>query len=175
MSAARDYATDAPIPGVREFDEAASYRIVRVPLLRASDRPAMRRAPSGLQRLWDQVTRLLIDVPILSRTLVVTGWLSLIGRIPVICIGDLISLGWMAWPLRRVLRRKVIFYIHGEEVSVHDASFFLRLRKRVLAEADAIVAVSSFTRDLLVSRMGVPKDKIAVIANAVDETHFHPG
>jgi phosphatidylinositol alpha-1,6-mannosyltransferase len=47
-------------------------------------------------------------------------------------------------------------------------------RRRALAEADAIVAVSRFTREALETTMGVPPGKIALISNGVDLQRFVP-
>jgi phosphatidylinositol alpha-1,6-mannosyltransferase len=168
LSARRDYATNLPIPATAEFDAQTPYRMIRIPLLRAPDQRRRSRFASRLAVL-------LVDLPILLRTLAATAWLSLRFRARVVCIGDLISLGWMAWPLRYALGLKVIFYIHGEETSVEDAGFFFRLRRSSLGRAHAVIAVSGFTRDLLVTRMGVAQAKILVLSNGVDLDRFRPG
>ena len=49
-----------------------------------------------------------------------------------------------------------------------------RRRRRALAEADAIVAVSRFTREALETTMDVPPEKIALISNGVDLQRFVP-
>jgi len=168
LSARRDYATNRAIPGAREFDAEAPYRIVRLPLLRPPDRQGAGQTPGSIGHLIG-------DISILLRTLAVAAWLSLRERAHVVCIGDLISLGWLAWPLRHLLGRKVIFYVHGEEVTVADAGFFFRLRPWSLDQADAVIAVSAFTRDVLAARMSVPNARIRVIPNGVDVARFRPG
>jgi phosphatidyl-myo-inositol dimannoside synthase len=168
LSAKRDYATNLPIPATHDFDQQAPYPIVRLPLLRA---PEIRRRTRFAARL----AVLVVDLPTLIRTLAVTAWLSIRSRARIVCIGDLISLGWMAWPLRYVLGIKIIFYIHGEEISVENAGFFFRQRRSSLSRAHAIIAVSAFTRDLLVTRMGIDDAKIVVITNGVDLHRFRPG
>lgn len=168
LSAGRDYATNLPIAASVEFDAQAPYRMVRLPLLR----PPYRQQRSRLASL---LAVLVIDLPILMRTLAVAAWVCRRQRARIVCIGDLISLGWMVWPLRYVLRLKVMFYIHGEEASVAGAGLLFRLRRSSLGRAHAIVAVSAFTRDLLVTRLGVDPGKILVLSNGVDLDRFRPG
>lgn len=168
LSVRRDYTTNLSIRETSSFDAQAPYPIVRIPLL---------RPPEGHRRhglAW-LLTSLAVDLPILLRTLTVTAWLSLRQRARVVCIGDLVYLGWMVWPLRYVLRLKVIFYIHGEEISVASGGLFSRLRRSCLDRAHAIVAVSAFTKDLLVTHLCIEDAKIVLLSNGVDLDHFRPG
>jgi len=168
LSAYCDYATDLPISAAGAFDATAPYRIVRLPLLRPPDRPRQRRFVS---RLMFPVA----DLPILMRTLAVAAWLGIRTRARIVCIGDLISLGWMVWPLRHLLRFRVMFYVHGEELTVASTGLFFQLRGSSLRQADAIVAVSAFTRERLVADFGVDRARIEVISNGVDLDRFTPG
>jgi len=168
LSASRDYTTNRPIPGTRDFDAQAPYRIIRLPLL---------RPPEGTRRsrLRSRLSVLFVDLPILLRTLAVTVWTSLSAGARVVCIGDLISLGWMAWPLRYFFHLKVMFYIHGEEISVRNGGLFFRWRGASLRRAHAIVTVSEFARDFLVTRIGIDEAKIRLLRNGVDLQRFRPG
>ncbi|HEY3909964.1 MAG TPA: glycosyltransferase family 4 protein [Stellaceae bacterium] len=168
LSVSRDYLTNLPIPATGSFDTQAPYPIVRIPLLRPPE--ALRRSPVA-----SRLAMLVIDLPIFLRTFAVTAWLSLRARARVVCIGDLVHLGWMVWPLRYILRLKVIFYIHGEEISVEGTGLFLRLRRRCLSRAHAVIAVSAFARDLLVTRLRIDAAKILVVGNGVDLARFRPG
>ncbi len=169
LSAARDYATNLPIAAAGKFDAQAPYPIVRAPLLRPPYRHHRR------SRLAALLAVLVVDLPILIRTLAVVAWVSLRSRARIVCIGDLISLGWMVWPLRYILRLKVMFYVHGEEISVVGAGLLFRLRRSSLGRAHAIIAVSAFTRDFLVMRLGIDAAKILVLSNGVDLDRFRPG
>lgn len=168
LSANRDYATNLPIPQTREFDAQAPYPVIRIPLLRPPETHRRNRLASFL-------TMVVVDVPILIRTLAITVWSSLRARARVVCIGDLISLGWMVWPLRYIFGLKVIFYIHGEEISVAGASRIFHLRRSSLSRAHAIVAVSAFARDFLVTRLHIDEARIHILGNGVDLHRFQPG
>ncbi|MCK7579230.1 MAG: glycosyltransferase [Chromatiales bacterium] len=69
----------------------------------------------------------------------------------------------------------MINYIHGEEITTEtEYRFFGRQRRRYLRRADAVVAVSCFTRKALVRIMGVPEGKITLIHNGVNIQRFVP-
>ena len=81
---------------------------------------------------------------------------------------------WMAVPAcleaRRVSRRPFILHIHsleydrgGDEANRE----ILAQERRGMEEADGIIAVSHYTRDLIVSRYGIPREKVFVVHNAV--------
>jgi phosphatidylinositol alpha-1,6-mannosyltransferase len=57
----------------------------------------------------------------------------------------------------------------------HPIGGSARRRAHYLREAAAVVAVSEFTRGELISRMGVPSSRIALIVNGVDAGRFQPG
>jgi phosphatidylinositol alpha-1,6-mannosyltransferase len=70
----------------------------------------------------------------------------------------------------------MISYIHGEEVTTaSDYRYFGQHRKKYLRHADAIVAVSNFTKNALMRVMDVPAEKITLIHNGVDTEKFTPG
>src|SRR5207247_4771255 len=99
LSVKEDYDTGLPIAGVKEFDAAAPYRVVRVGALRpATNTVARGRVGAALSRI--------ADLRIYDRTLIATLWCILRYRIEVVCVGDVISLGWLAFPVHRLLRRK---------------------------------------------------------------------
>jgi phosphatidylinositol alpha-1,6-mannosyltransferase len=92
-----------------------------------------------------------------------------------VCIGELVAGGWLVRVCRDLLGLRTIIYVHGEEVNIIDSYDFSRRRRRAtLARADAVVAVSRFTRDSLVSLMGVDPAKITLIPNGVDVSRFAP-
>jgi phosphatidylinositol alpha-1,6-mannosyltransferase len=161
-----DYRDGWPIKGWREFDRQAPFQVHRIRLLRTMFRPVeagrLRRSAGALA---DLVLRLSV--------------LRAIRRIvrdediAVLCIGELVAGGWLAYSCRILFGLKTLIYIHGEEISTrsnYDEGG--RRRRRALVAADGIVAVSRFTRDTLIRRFGVDPDKIELVSNGVDLGRF---
>jgi phosphatidylinositol alpha-1,6-mannosyltransferase len=168
LASSEDYRTGMPLPGWREFNHDAPYPLHRIPLLRT---PLMHRRTGFVRRLQDLSHDLLIRLSLIRELRRVIR----ADRIATVCIGELVASGWLTTACRHLLRVKTITYIHGEEVSTripYDSDG--RRRRRSLATTDGIVAVSRFTRDTLISTMGVPADKIELISNGVDLTKFTP-
>ena len=86
-----------------------------------------------------------------------------------------LSCYWVSTLKRFFPNLNVVFYLHGEEVN--DA-FYKRLMdhlaQKSLRQADAVITVSSFTRDRAL-RCGVSSQRLTVIHNGVDTTCFTPG
>ena len=163
------YETGEALEGWREHDKRAPFKVHRLALLR----PLARRHRSRLLKLalW-----LGSDLPLRARVLWAAMRIVRRERIDVVCIGELVSGAWLGLALKRVLGTRLIFYIHGEEVTtVTPYRFYGRRRKQHLARADAVVAVSGFTRQALIELMDVADDKIALIYNGVDLARFSPG
>jgi phosphatidylinositol alpha-1,6-mannosyltransferase len=150
------------------FDAAQTYPIHRSTALNVLGAPTRS----------DRLTRLL-------RALYIFGWqrglaavrllyLAVRSRATVVCIG---ALGhyWVAGLMRRCLGLPVVFYTHGEELTNPDPSRFVGQKPYdALRAADAVVAVSTFTSSVL-TRLGVPPERIALIPNGVDLDRFTPG
>lgn len=164
------YETGEEIPQWREFDNDASYPIYRTALLRPRELPA---PGNWLQSVWRLLT---IDLPLKVRVFAKTWQIIRSHDIDVVCIGELKSGSWLGMACRRLLGCKMISYIHGEEITTGSGRrFFDQHRRRYLNRADAVVAVSEFTRRALVRIMDVPRDKITLIHNGVDTERFSPG
>ena len=96
-------------------------------------------------------------------------------HVGVLCIGELNSSAWLGELCRELTGCRLIYYIHGEEVTTHfEVGSFGKKRLQHLARADAIVAVSNFTRNTLLE-LGLPTERIHLIEDAVDTVHFCPG
>src|SRR6202011_1523406 len=110
LSASRSYATSEEVAGWAVHDRAANFPIFRMPYLRP---PAVshRRIPRFLSLLVE-------DFPLMLRVLGKVMSITRTYNIPIVCIGELVYGGWIAIACRLVLRRKVIQYIHGEEITV---------------------------------------------------------
>ena len=79
-------------------------------------------------------------------------------RIAVVVIGELVYGGWLVAPCRFLLRRKVVLYIHGEELTIDHRPFIIAqaLRGAHLRLAHAIVTVSRFGQQALIDRYRIP-------------------
>jgi phosphatidylinositol alpha-1,6-mannosyltransferase len=161
-----DYRDGWPILGWREFDRRVPFKVHRIRLLRTRFLP---ENASVLQRIGG----LAADVAIRVATLRGIWTIVRDERIAVLCIGELVAGGWLAAACQRLFGLKTIIYVHGEEISTRTSyDEGGQRRRRALAAADAIVAVSRFTRDTLVSGFGVPRDKIELVSNGVDLGRF---
>lgn len=168
LSCYRDYATGREIEGWREADARAGYVMHRIELLRPREHRRGHRFLSALSTFY-------VDLPVMFRVLMTVRRIVRSERIEVVCIGDLVYGGWLSVPLKHLLGCKVVIYVHGEEITTRSSGgLFDRLRPYFLAKADAIVAVSRFTRSALTGLMKVEEGRIALIPNGVDHDRFFP-
>jgi len=161
--------TNKIFAGLKEFDASCPYTIVRRNYLRPPILPQESRKLHQIYRL------IFVDLPVMVGTLAFLTFLILRHRIKVVCLGELVYSGWLVFPLRYLLRRKVIIYTHGEEVSQEPDCALARVRWLFLRHADAIVAVSLFCKSQIVSLYGVDARRVFVIPNGVDLELFHRG
>ena len=171
LTGAEDPETGRPFPPADLERLALPYPVHRIRRLRPSV-----RAPARLSAAARLGSFLLRDLPVMLRLAGTITRLVLRHRIRNVVIGELVYGGWLVFPLRYLLRRRVILYCHGEEISTDDESLADRLRPLYLRHAHGIVAVSAFCRSLIVSRYRIPFERIAVVANGVrDEAFAAPG
>ncbi|HET6307319.1 MAG TPA: glycosyltransferase, partial [Rhodopila sp.] len=164
----RDYRDGCPIQGWREFDRTAPFKVHRTRLLRTLFLPP---GAGVIRRIIGLAEDLAIRVAVLRGI----GRIIRTENIKVLCIGELVAGGWLAAACRRLYGLKTIIYVHGEEISTRTSYDRRRQRRRrSLAAADGIVAVSRFTRDTLIDSFAVPPDKIELISNGVDLARFTP-
>ncbi len=170
LAARRYYDREEEIKGCQEHDRHCGYPVHRLELLR----PRMLPAPANkLVSAWRFLT---IDIPLRVRVLCTTLKLIKHYNIGVLCLGELISSAWLGEWCRRLTGCRLIYYIHGEEVTTQfDAGSFGNRRLHNLSRADAIIAVSRFTQKTLVEEMGLPAERVHLIENAVDTRRFSPG
>jgi len=168
LTAATSYLDRQEIPGWRAFDAAQAYPIDRIPLLR----PAMLPAPANkLVSLWRLATQ---DLPLYARVLWNAARIVRRHDINVVCVGELVTGTWLGIALRRLFGCKLVIYVHGEEITTRTDGHMGSKRKDFLLAADRIVAVSSFTCDVM-RELGVPGEKMTLIQNGVDIDQFTPG
>jgi phosphatidylinositol alpha-1,6-mannosyltransferase len=163
-----DYRDGWPIQGWREFDRRAPFKVHRIRLLRTLFLP---EDASALQRIGGLLADLAIRLEILRGI----GQIVRTEKIAVLCIGELVAGGWLARACRHLFRLKTVIYVHGEEISTRTSyDEGGQRRRRAFAAADGIVAVSRFTRDMLIHDFGVPGRKIELVSNGVDLARFVP-
>ena len=164
-----DSETGRELAGWRECDRKAGCPVFRTPLLR-SRQGYPRSRLRALWLLWRQ------DLPLLLRVFRRVAQIVRRERIEVVVIGELVYGGWLVAPCRFLLRRKVVLYIHGEEVTIDLANVTIAqaLRDTHLRLAHAIVAVSRFGQQALTERYGIEPGKIELILNGIDLDRFHP-
>lgn len=168
LTGRHDIETGLELAGWRDADGNCPYPVHRIAWLRPSER---QRQPGMLSA----ACALLADYAIRLRVCLAMFALCLRYRIRVVCIGELISLGWIASFLRLMPKMRTICFIHGEEITTQFGyRRFARNRARSLRDTDAVVAVSSYTRDQLVALMATDPAKIEVINNGVDLERFRP-
>ena len=164
----QDYRNGWPIPGWREFDRRAPYKVHRIRLLRTQFLP---EDAGILERIGGLAADLAIRVAVLGSI-----WrIVRAENIAVLCIGELVAGGWLAGTCRRLFGLKTVIYIHGEEISTrarYDQSG--QRRRRAFSAANGIVAVSRFTQDTLTRMFHVPPGKIELVSNGVDRDRFVP-
>ncbi|MDE2515496.1 MAG: glycosyltransferase [Rhodospirillales bacterium] len=163
-----DYRNDMFLRGWRECDRAAPFPVYRIARLRTS-------LGAGAPGIWPRLVTALQELHLRIAQLLALRRVVRRDGIGVICIGELIGSGWLTFWCRPFLRCASIVYVHGEEISTrtqYDRDG--RRRGRWLGRADAIVAVSRFTRDHLVMAMHADPARIHLISNGVDLRRFTP-
>jgi phosphatidylinositol alpha-1,6-mannosyltransferase len=88
--------------------------------------------------------------------------------------GRVLPEGLVGLLVSRLVRRPLVIYCHGEELTTWREPAKLRAMVFTYRHADLIIANSEFTREELL-RLGVPTEKIALIYPGVDLERFRPG
>ena len=110
-----------------------------------------------------------------ARMFVTSARLSLANRFAAVLAGRALPEGMVAWAVGRLARSKVILFAHGEELTGWGRGRKFQAMCFALRHADAVLANSDFTRDTLVSLIGVPPAKIVMAYPVVDAERFRPG
>ncbi len=146
----------ADVPGAAEFDRTQPNSIHRIALKRVA---------------WLKPESLLIY----AKLFVKAASLIATRRFVAIFAGRVLPEGLVAWAIARMSRRPVLVYAHGEELTNWGRGRKFALMCFVFRHADAVLSNSDFTRDTLVSLLGVDPGRIAVVYPTVDEDRFRPG
>jgi phosphatidylinositol alpha-1,6-mannosyltransferase len=156
------------IPDWHVFDQRFSFPVYRLGAFETELSPRLpRRLRGALQfaynALWTRPLVLFFLYKILQR-----------HPVPVICINSL-SCYWVSMLKRVKPDLKIVFYLHGEEVNDGPKRRKMDdLAQKSLRKGDAVIAVSSFTRDRAL-RCGVSPERLTVIHNGVNTSRFSPG
>lgn len=175
----RSYLDGLPMIGWREQDRRAPYQTRRLDLLRTLIRPEA----EGVSRrgIWRQARFRLGDLRIRVRLLRTVLGLVRTGGIRTVCVGELLSSGWLLVLLRRLVRLglplRLVAYVHGEEITTQDPYDLGHRRCRAaLLAADRIVVVSRFTLSAVQALLGPDAaHRLCLIENGVDTARFNPG
>ena len=81
----------------------------------------------------------------------------------------------MALAVGRLRGCKVLIYAHGEELTGWGRGWKFRTMCFTLRRADHILANSDFTRDTLISLIGVRPERIVMTYPTVDVERLRPG
>lgn len=176
----RSYLDGLPMIGWREQDRRAPYRTLRLDLLRTLIRPEAEGA--SRRGIWRQARFRLGDLRIRVRLLRTVLRLVRANGMRAVCVGELLSSGWLLLLLRRLVRRfrlplRLVAYVHGEEITTEDPHDPGHRRCRaVLLAADRIVVVSRFTLQAVDALLGPDAaPRTCLIENGVDSERFFPG
>ena len=101
--------------------------------------------------------------------------LAFTNRFAAALAGRALPEGLVAWVVGRLRGCRVVIYAHGEELTGWGRGHKFRTMCFALRHADVVLANSDFTRDTLVSLIGVGPDRIAMAYPVVDAERFRPG
>lgn len=146
----------AAVPGDADFDLGHPNSIHRLPL---------RRNP------WLRPESLFIYLRLFWRSM----RLALAHRFVAVMAGRALPEGLVAWAVARLRGARAVVYAHGEELTGWGRGRKFQAMCFTLRHADHVLANSDFTRDTLISLIGVRPERIVMVYPSVDATRFRPG
>jgi len=145
----------ADVPGAAEHDASHANSVHRVGLAR---------------HRWLRPESLAMYVKLLAKSLS----LALSNRFDAVHAGRVLPEGLVAWVVARLIRKPLVVYAHGEEITTWRQPAKLRAMAFVYHHADRVVANSDFTREELL-KLGVKAERIVLIHPGVDVDRFTGG
>ena len=101
--------------------------------------------------------------------------LGLRHRFEAVHAGRVLPEGWVGWFVARLIRKPLVIYAHGEEITTWSRHPRRRAAMRfAYRHADVVIANSEFTQGELL-KLGVPEERIRIIHPGVALERFHPG
>ncbi len=146
----------AAVPGDAEFDREHPNTVHRLKL---------ERSP------WLRPESLFMYTRLFWRSL----RLALGHRFVAAFAGRALPEGLVAWAVGRLRGCKVLVYAHGEELTGWGRGWKFRTMCFTLRRVDHILANSDFTRDTLISLIGVKPERIVMTYPTVDVERLRPG
>ncbi|MCU0970191.1 MAG: glycosyltransferase family 4 protein [Rubrivivax sp.] len=146
----------AAVPGDADFDTGHPNTIHRLQLQRYE---------------WLKPESLLLYARLFLRSM----RLAVTERPAAVLAGRALPEGLVAWAVARLRGSRVVIYAHGEELTGWGRGRKFQTMCFALRHADTVLANSDFTRDTLVSLIGVRPDRIAMAYPVVDADRFRPG
>jgi phosphatidylinositol alpha-1,6-mannosyltransferase len=146
----------AAVPGDADFDRDHPNTVHRLVLSRNE---------------WLRPESLLIYTRLLGRSL----RLALRHRFDAILAGRALPEGIVAWAVGRLRGCKVVIYAHGEELTGWGRGRKFQAMCFALRHADHVLANSDFTRETLISLIGVRSERIVMTYPTVDTERYRPG
>jgi phosphatidylinositol alpha-1,6-mannosyltransferase len=146
----------AAVPGDSEFDIGHPNTLHRLVLQR---------------HLWLRPESLLLYARLSWKSL----RLAFANRFAAVLAGRALPEGIVAWGVGRLRGCKVVIYAHGEELTGWGRGRKFQAMCFALRRADKVLANSDFTRDTLLSLIGVRPDQIVMAYPTVDAARFRPG
>ncbi|MGH8671092.1 MAG: glycosyltransferase family 4 protein [Burkholderiales bacterium] len=95
-------------------------------------------------------------------------------RFDAVHAGRVLPEGLVAWIVAKLIRRPLVVYAHGEEITTWRQPGKIKVMRFTYQHADRVIANSEFTRDELL-KLGVNAERISIIYPGVDITRFRPG
>lgn len=145
----------AKVPGCGPHDDTHPNSIHRLDLRRS---PWLR--PESLAMY---LKLLLTSVALMAR-----------HRFDAVHAGRVLPEGLVGWCVARLFRRPLLIYAHGEEITTWRQSGKFRAMRFAYRHADLVIANSEFTREELL-KIGVRRERIALVHPGVDVERFQPG
>ncbi len=86
---------------------------------------------------------------------------------------------WLTYPAgieaKKVSHKKLVAHIHATEfdrTAGHPNPLIYDIEKKGLEAADVVIAVSNFTKSMVVEHYGISPDKVRVVHNGVEVNHY---
>jgi len=153
--------------GWKEFDKSQRFKIYRAGRLRPQIRQWKRKPNFFISSLLFVFS----DLPLMIYATSIFLYVSVKEKTDIACFENPDFLGYLAIFNRYILRKKTIFYLHGEELASPCSSRFKeKLRYFYLGKANKLIANSRFTANILNDhKLG---KKVTIINPGIDLEKF---